>query len=69
MMRSPICADDAADGAVDLLRVVGEARVGVEAGLQHAVQLDQMRLHARLDIADGLDRSRGAAGDDDAQRG
>ena len=61
--------DDAADGAVDLGRIVAEARVGVKAGLQHAVELDQVARHARLVVADGLDRGRGAAGDDDAQRG
>ena len=61
--------DHAADGAVDLGRVVAEARVGVEARLQHAVELDQVPGHARLVVADGLDRGRGAAGDDDAQGG
>ena len=62
-------ADHAADGAVDLLRIVGEAGIGVEAGLQHAVELDQMPLGARLILADRLDRGRRAAGDHHAQRG
>src|SRR4029079_7329330 len=58
---------DATDGAIALGRVVTEARVAVEAGLQHAVKLDQLSGHAGLVIADGLDRRRGATGDDDAQ--
>ena len=52
----------------DCLRIVGEARVGVKAGLQHAVQLDEVAAHPLPELADGLDRARGAAGDDDAER-
>ena len=73
----PLSVDDAqlhgthrpADGAVDLLRIVAKARIGLKAGLQHAVELDQMALHALLVLADRLDRRRGATGDDDAQGG
>jgi len=61
-------ADHAADGAVHLLRIVGQAGVGVKPGLQHAVELDQVAVHPPLEITDGLDRGGSAAGDDDAQR-
>ena len=65
----PHLPGDAADRSIHLLGIVGEARVGVEAGLQHAVELDEMPLHPLLIVADGLDRSRGATGDDDAEGG
>ncbi len=52
-----------------LSRVVGEPRIGVEAGFQHAVELDQVAAHARLVVADRLDRRRGPAGDHHPERG
>src|SRR5579872_2568226 len=57
----------APDRAVDLLGIVGEARIGLKARLQHAVELDQMALHPLLIFADGLDGRRGTASDHDTQ--
>ena len=65
----PETGGDGAHRAGDRLRVVGEPRVGVEAGLQHSVQLDQVAVHPRPELANGLDRARGAPGDDHAERG
>src|SRR3979490_3035228 len=58
----------AADGAGNGLGIVLQAREGVKAGLEHAVELDQVAGDARAERADGLDGARGAARDDDAQR-
>ncbi len=38
----PHLVDAAADGAVHLQRIVGEARERVVAGLEHAVELDEL---------------------------
>src|SRR5688572_16406794 len=54
--------------AVHRLRVVLEAGVGMEAGLEHPVELDEVAVHVCLIGADGVDRRRGAAGDHDAKR-
>src|SRR5262245_10554139 len=61
--------DHAPDRAVDFCRVVAEARVGVKAGLQHAVELDQAARHPRLVVANCLDCCGGTASNDEAQRG
>src|SRR5213593_44673 len=58
-----------AHGSRYRLGVVAEARVRVEARLEHSVQLDQMTAHAGAELADRLHRTRGAARDDHAQRG
>src|ERR1700682_3190397 len=55
----------AADGAGNGLGIVRQAREGVKAGLEHAVELDQVAGDARAERADGLDGARGAARDDD----
>jgi hypothetical protein len=57
-----------ADAAGDGFGIVLQAREGVKAGFEHAVELDQVAGDARAERADGLDGARGAARDDDAQR-
>src|SRR5262245_34675296 len=51
---------DGADRPGHRLGVVIEPRVGVKPGLEHPVELDQVAVHARAELADGLDRARGA---------
>src|SRR5438132_1143031 len=55
--------------ACSTLGCVRQARERVKAGLEHAVELDQVAGDARAERADGLDGARRAPGDDDAQRG
>ena len=50
------------------LGVVLEPRVGVEARLEHPVELDQVAVHPRAKLTNGLDGARGAARDDHTQR-
>ena len=59
----------ATHGAVHLERVVSETGKGVETCFEHAVELDQLGARdGGLEGFDRLDRSRCAAGYDDAQR-
>src|SRR5271169_2086747 len=51
-------ADDPADGPVHFGRVIGEARIGMESGLEHSVELYQMSLCPGLIGANGFDRRR-----------
>src|SRR5258705_5761093 len=64
----PEARGDGADRPGDRLRVVVEPGVRMKARLEHAVELDQVAVHARPELPNRLDRTRGAARDDHAQR-
>src|SRR5260370_11541977 len=60
--------DAAPNRAIDLFRIVGQARVGMVTRFQHSVELDQVARHSSLAIAQPLHWTGCAASDDDPQR-
>src|SRR5262249_53394313 len=57
-----------ADCSTNLFWVICEPCMGMEAGFEHSVDLDQMTTHTPAEIADRFDRGRGPSRDGHAQR-